>query len=271
MPLNFFVPPQPANEPHLFSFTLVQNGTTYQYTLNKDLFSETIANLRVIAKKIGLSGSGRMKKGELVLAIEPYVFFTTREEAVAAWPILAEPLKETESDLLDQIVAMCASPGYLDPNYLAHFRQREAEVQAAIKTLEMEAERQKQREKGRLPPAWWKPAHFVEEADWDESDAPAHPYLKVIVEATERGHDGYCSGIDICAEGHAVCCYSGEAIEVEERTYRMIGCLPLKDDKDASWNFQGPDFDPGWGCVSDGSGVCGIRPSVKFLSMERVE
>ena len=136
----------------------------------------------------------------------------------------------------------------------------------------MEAERKKQREKRACkPPAWWKAGRFVEETDWDESDALAYPYLKVIVEATERGHDGYCSGIDICAEGHPVCCYSGEAIEVEERTYKMVGCLPLKDEKGASSNFQGPDFDPGWGCVSDGSGACGIRPSIRFLSMERVE
>jgi hypothetical protein len=271
MPLTLQIPHQPANADGFFSFTLVQQGTTYQYTLNKDLFSETVNNLRVLAKKVGLSGSGRMKKAELAAALEPYVFFTPREEALAAWPILDEPLEDTERDLRDQSLTLRASAGYLDPAYLAHFRQREAEVQAAIKTLEMEAERQRQREKGRLPPAWWKIGRFVEESDWDESDAPAHPYLKVIVEATERGHDGYCSGIDICAEGHPVCCYSGEAIEVEERTYKMIGCLPLKDEKGASWNFQGPDFDPGWGCSSDGSGVCGIRPSVRFISMERVE
>jgi hypothetical protein len=272
MPLTLQVPHQPANAAGTFSFTLVQNGTTHQYTLNKNLQENTVEQLRVLAKKIGLSGTARLKKFELAQALAPYVFFRTWAEAAAAWPILVEPLEDTEQGLRDQSMNLRASAGYLDPEFTAHFRTREAEVQAAITTLSMEAAR-KRRNK---PPLWWKAGKFMrafsDSDEEDEEDTPLKPpYLRVIVQAIERNHDGYCSGVEESDLERRVCCFEGKDVDIVEDSYLMTGYLPLKDPNGANWDFLGPPFDPRWDCASGGSGVCGIRPSVHFVSMTRVE
>ncbi len=270
MPLSLQIPHQPANAAGTFSFTLVQQGTTRQYTLNKNLVENTVEQLRVLAKKIGLSGTARLTKFELAQALAPHVFFSTWAEAAAAWPILVEPLAYTEHELRDQSMALRASAGYLDPEFTAHFRTREAEVQVDILTLSMEAERAAARKRRNEPPTWWEAGKFtrtcVDSDDEDDEESPLKPpYIRVIVRATERNHDGYCSGID--EEDDSDC----EDTHIEEESYLMTGYLPLKDPRGANWNFQLPPFDPGWRCASGGSGVCGIRPSVHFVSMTRVE
>jgi hypothetical protein len=131
------------------------------------------------------------------------------------------------------------------------------------------------------PPAWWKAGHFWREEEWDKaSDAPVGPYLKVTVEATERSHNGYCSELETTETGRTYCrkCvwttsemeFEAESVEIEETTYKMVGAIPLKDAYGHSWNFLYGPFDPGWRCASGGSGFCGVRPSVVFLSMERI-
>lgn len=273
MPLTLQIPHQPANAAGVFSFTLVQQGTQRQYTLKKNLQENSVEQLRVLAKKIGLS-TGRRTKFELAQALAPYVFFTTREQAVAAWPILAEPLEDTEQELGDQSMRLRSSAGYLDPEFTAHFRTREAEVGAAIRTLWMEAERERQRERGELPPSWWKAGNFQRAlSDSDEEDEPPlkPPYLRVIVQAIERNHDGYCSGVEESNLDQRVCSFEGKEVDIVEESYLMTGYLPLKDPRGANWDFLGPPFDPRWDCASGGSGVCGIRPSVHFVSMTRVE
>lgn len=272
MPISLQIPPQPANADDVFSFTLVQQGATRQYTLKKNLAENTVEQLRVLVKKLGLCDTGRLKKFELACLLQPYVFFKTAEEATAAWPILGEPLAGTESELRGQLETLLQTEEgqeQPDPNYIAHFRARREEIQVALKALAMEAEREKARERGDLPPSWWKAGNFVRAEDSDDEEEPQRPYLRVLVQAIERDHDGYCSGIDEDGEGgfHE----HGEAVEIVEESYLMTGFLPLKDPQGNSWNFQGPDFDPGWGCASAGSGVCGIRPSVRFVSMTLVQ
>ena len=128
-------------------------------------------------------------------------------------------------------------------------------------------------------PAWWVVAQnsagyedpqnsFKREEDWDAASAPKQSHLLVVVEVTERRHDGYCSGLDTDEDGR-VTHWSGEELDVEETTYRMVGAIPLKDEHGQNWNFQGPPFDPLW-LLCNGSGVCNLRPSVQFLSMTRV-
>ncbi len=272
MPLSLQISPQPANAPDVFSFTLIQQGTTRQYTLKKNLAENTVEQLRALVKKLGLCDTARLKKAELAAVLQPYVFFTTREEAEKAWPILTLPLEDTEAELREQSQRLWASAGWLDFNYVAHYRTKEAEIQAAIKTLQMEAERERQRERGELPPAWWEAGNFqrAEDSDDEEEAEPlARPYLRVIVQATERDHDGYCSGVD-GDEEHGYHIFGGE-VDVMEESYLMTGFLPLKTPQGENWNFQGPDFDPGWRCASGGSSVCPIRPTVRFISMTRVE
>ena len=266
MPISLQIPRQPANPDHLFSFTLIQQGATHQHTLKKNLTENTMADLRALAKKIGLSGHGRLNKTQLARELQGHVFFNTHEEAVAKYPILAEPLEDTECDLRDQSMCIRASAGYTDTDVLAHFRAREAEIQAAIMTLTMEAIYAKERAKERRP-AWWGAGDFEPAGRWQ--DTMEGPHSKVVVEATERDHDGYCSGIDGDEEeGFHI---FGSEVEITEPTETYIGCLPLKDEKGASWDFLCSDFDPGWRCASGGSGACGVRPSVRFVSMERVE
>lgn len=121
------------------------------------------------------------------------------------------------------------------------------------------------------------------EEEWEDlnDDSTRGPYLKVVVEVTERDHDGYCSEIeedenedededeDEDEEGeHTDGWYA--PVKIYDTTYRMIGAMPLKDEHGASWDFLCGHFDPGWDCASGGSSVCGVRPSVRFLSMERI-
>ena len=122
-------------------------------------------------------------------------------------------------------------------------------------------------------PLWWKAATFVPEEDWEDmnDDTQRGSYLKVVVEVTERSHDGYCSGIEECEDGTFLRWYAdGEPEEIEEVTYRRVGAIPLKDERGANWDFLCGSFDPGWGCGGGGSGVCGVRTTVCFVSMERV-
>jgi hypothetical protein len=175
-----------------------------------------------------------------------------------------------------------ASTGWLDPLYTAHFRTKEAQVQAVLK---IEAERAAARQSGDDAPDWWKHGNFVPSDDWDEASAPAHPYLRIVVEVTERNHDGYCSGIDEDEDGEFH--VRGDHVEIEETVALYTGCLPLHDWHGDNWEFkQGdalqtdycessdflcPPIDPGWRCASGGSGVCGVRPSVRFVSMTHVK
>lgn len=273
MPLTLYIPNQPANGPDVFSFTLVQQGTTRQYTLKKRLAENTVADLRALAKKIALSDTGRMKKAELAEALEPYICFTTRAEAEAAWPILtqspAEQIGLLRRQVRDLISFMIDNDAVL-VNYLAHFHTKMAELNAEIKALEKKAEVAAARASGRLPPLWWCAGDFETEERWAPQTHDG-PYLKVVVEATESAHEGYCSGIDEDDEGKFVCCFNGDAIEITQTKKTYVGAVPLKDANGADWVFQGPDFDPGWGCVSGGSGVCGIHPVVRFVSVKRLE
>lgn len=271
MPLSLIVPPQPANPAHLFSFTLVESGTTRQYTLNKSLTENTVSDLRFLAKKIGLSGTGRLKKKALADALEPYVFFTTRAEAEAQFPILAEPLAPTAAALAAQRQALDAAfSGFTDPNFVAHVHTRYAEIDAAHLTLAMDERDRAMRASGKEPPLWWELGHWDKEEDWEDYERPEGSYLKVVVEVTERSHDGYCSGVEEDEDGHYIH-FGGGEVEIEETKYKMIASLPLRDPGGAAWNYQGPAFDPGWRCATGGSGVCDVRPSVSFVSMERIE
>jgi hypothetical protein len=270
MPLSLIVPPQPANPAHLFSFTLVQSGTTRQYTLNKNLAENTVADLRLLVKKIGLSGMGYMKKEFLARRLQAYIFFTTHEEAAAELPILDEPLATTERDLRDQMNRVGYLVGTQPYKHFAHLCKKQDEVTAAWQTAHMEEEREREREKGKAPPLWWQAGDFVKEEDWDTADAAEVPYLKVVVDVIERSHDGYCSGVEEDEDGNYIH-FGGGEVEIEETAYRMIGRLPLKDANGAAWQFQGPTFDPLWRCASGGSGVCDVGASVTFVSMERVE
>lgn len=121
-------------------------------------------------------------------------------------------------------------------------------------------------------PIWWSLNTFIEEEDWNDynDDSSRGPYLKVIVEITRRGHDGYCSGIDESSEGKFVDCFSGEEVDIEEHTYRMVAALPLKAPNGDDWVFEDMIFDPEWMCPSGGSGVCGIPSSVRFISATQV-
>lgn len=266
MALALQVPNQPANGPDVFSFTLVQQGTTRQYTLKKRLAENTIADLRVLAKKVGLSGHGHLKKAQLARELQGHVFFNTHEEAVTKYPILAEPIATTEAGLTDQRNRVGALIGTEDHIFFAHLCKKFGEICAAERAAMWEAIYAKKRAKERRP-AWWDAGDFEPAGRWQ--DTMDGPHLKVVVEVTERDHDGWCSSIDGDEEEgfHTW----GHELEITETTETYIGCLPLKDEKGAAWDFLCQDFDPGWRCASGGSGVCGVRPSVRFVSMERIE
>ncbi len=268
MPLNLVVPKEDQTD-DCFRFTLVKDGKTTEHTgIHKRLEENTMTNLRILAKKVGLSGTGYMKKDRLARELQACVFFNTHEEAAAAWPILDEPLEATLRGLTLQrydIGQLVATQPY---THFAHFCKKMEEVNAALRTAQMEAERERQREKGKEPPKWWAAGDFVKEEDWNPSNWTT-PYLKVVVDVVERSHDGYCSGIEEDDDGHFIHFGGGDVI-TEETNYKMIGRVPLKDKRGGAWNFLGPSFDPRWRCASGGSGVCGVRPSVSFVSMERI-
>lgn len=274
MPIPLYIPQQPANGPDTFSFTLVQQGTTRQYTLKKRLAENTVADLRALAKKMALCDTGRMKKAELAAALEPYVAFKTRAEAEAAWPILSQPAAEQISPIRRQIrdlMSFMIDNDAVLVDYLAHFHARIKELNAEIKKHEKEAADAKDRAEGRLPPFWWRAGDFETEDRW-LPETHDGPYLKVVVEVTESAHEGYCSGIERDDdEDDFVCCFNGEPIEITQTKRAYVGAVPLKDANGNDWDFGGPSFDPGWGCVSGGSGVCGIHPIVRFVSVDRVE
>lgn len=277
MPLNFFVPKEDQTTEH-FRFTLVEDGMENLHQgFRKEMLANSLAQMRVLAKKIGLSDTGRLKRQAFAAALEPYIFFTTRAEAEAQFPLLAEPIAETELALQTQVCALIYYRIRNNAdliNYRAHFHAKESEIRAPLKTIQMEAMRADQRTKGLVPPAWWEAGDWVTEEDWNKAAVePAFvaPYLKVVVEVTERDHDGYCSGVERDYDDtHFIHSRGGEKVEIEERRYRMVAALPLKDKKGAAWEFVGSAFDPNWRCASGGSGVCGVRPSVSFVSMERV-
>jgi hypothetical protein len=270
MPLTYHVPKEDQKADASFSFPLTHGGKTDIITATRPLEENSLETLRLLAKKIGLRSVSKLRRFDLACALAPYIFFTTREEAVAAWPILAARLEDTEDDLRDQSMALRASAGFLDPNYTAHFRTREAQVQAAMMTIQMESARAARRAP---PPAWWGAGKFVEEDEWDEDSAPAPPYLRVVVEATTRTHDGYCSDVEEDEDGEFVYSYTNEPVKLKERSFLMVGNLPLKDDHGANWKFQGPSFEPWWNCCGPkgGSGVCGVPATIRFVSMTRVE
>ena len=115
-------------------------------------------------------------------------------------------------------------------------------VQEAKARLEEEERKQEEATK---PPAWWEAGDFAcaqDSDDEDDTDEMQRPYLRVVVQAITRSHDGYCSGIDEDEDGQPVCCYNGEPAEIEEHSYLMTGFLPLKDPRGVSWNFQVPDL-----------------------------
>lgn len=265
-----------TNGTPVFRFTLTTKGKTETYTdYPRDLTNLSKEQLLLLAKKVGIhTGLGRKSKYSILPEIEPYILFTTKEEAEEYFPILKEPLGETTHTLQVQANAITKlileqeeTSLYIDCK--PYILEKKRLIQDAVYRLRTELERQK--EEAMAPPAWWKRGDFVKEEDWEPATYEKdYSYLKVIVEATERIHDGYCSGIDLDEED--VPCYSlsAEPCELEETTYRMVGVLPLKDDRGCNWNFQGSVFDPGWRCATGGSGVCNVRPKVRFLSMERV-
>ena len=275
MPLTIYVPVEQQAESE-FRFSLIEGGVSTEHTLKKVLQENSLAKLRVLAKKIGLYGTASMKKFELANAVRPYIFFTTAADATAKFSILTEPLKETPQELRAQYNALFNLEESLPPteqaNYDAHFMERLRIIAAAEDAIRAEEERKE--EEASAPPAWWEAGDFACAGDSDEEDEETEmqrPYLRVVVQAITRSHDGYCSGIDEDEDGDGFHCFGGGEVEVEEHSYLMTGFLPLKDPHGQSWDFQIPPFDPGWRCASGGSGVCGIRPSIRFVSMTRVE
>lgn len=105
-------------------------------------------------------------------------------------------------------------------------------------------------------PAWWKAGHFEKEDEWDVRMEPTTPHLRVVVEVTEWYHDGYCS--------------DGVEDSYEAMKTKMIGWVPLKDERGANWDWQVGMFNPGLKCPTGGSGAHCRRPSAKFVSMVRI-
>ena len=275
MPLALVVPAEDQRPENLFQFTLIVGGQTIHRWVPRDFSHRDwcMADLRLLAKKVGLSGHGRLRKAQLARELQGVVFFNTHEEAVAKYPILAEPIATTEEALIDQrnrLGSLVGSEGFL---YFAHICKKYEEAQAALRTVQMEAERARWREAeaAKQPPDWWEAGNFVRMEDWEEPGPECRPYLEITVRVTERSHDGYCSGIEEDPQDGHFFHFMGGDVEIEETSYFMTGKIPLRDEQGRTWDFFGPDFDPGWRCASGGSGVCNVRPSVSFLSMSRID
>lgn len=117
-------------------------------------------------------------------------------------------------------------------------------------------------------PRWWRAVkNLVTEEDWGYVPGMVRvPFFKIVIKITKRSHDGYCSDVDD-KKHHGVF----RDTDMIETVYKMVGMLPLRDSSGNPWTITVDPFDPGWWCPTDGSGVCGIRSSVQFVSMEAME
>lgn len=257
-----------------FQFPLIEGGvTTVHRDLSMILEDNSLQQLRSLAKKVGLTGISKLKRFELGCALKPWVFFTTAAEATAKYPILSSPLADTVDGLRAQHEALLRFEEEQPSQYIAdfepHFVEKRRLISVALAAILQQEERD--RAEASRPPAWWTAGDFVASEDWEEPDVSSCPYLRVVVEATVPNHRCECSDFEAAMNDPDQCQCCGCMPDVHWRHQQLIGCLPLKDPRGANWNFQCPPFDPGWDCASGGSSVCGFRPSVRFVSMTRVQ
>lgn len=237
----YYIVPSADQTPYGF---VIRRGDVIE-TYIMPLTENGVMKLRGLAKWLNIRVS-RTTVDALVPAIQKQLTFVPMETAVAAHPILGEPMPTTSAACASRVAALVLLQRQ-NPAIRVHAGWAIEQAEAQMRTLVAE----EQRQRAAAERARWAAPSWLAEAT---EEAPAAPHYVITLRSGEQEHDGYCSGVD------------EEDLYVptwEERTVY----LPVGEWSPADLNAKTVWSDGG----GDGHCCCGAARIVELTGWERVD
>lgn len=238
----FYIVPTADQSPS--GFVIRRDDVAEEYKM--PLTENTVTKLRGLAKWLNIKGKGRATVAELVPAIQAQLTLVPMETAVAAYPILGEPVPATSAACASRVAALVLLQRQA-PAARVHIGWAIEQTEAAMRTLVVE----ERRTAYEAEQARWRAPAWLSEA---QEEAPTGSHYKIDIRSGEQEHDGYCTGTE--EEDLYVPFWEGRTVY-----------LPVTAAEPADLNAKTSWSDGGGG----GHCCCGAARIVELLRWERVD